>query len=221
MPQHTNCMAYTYGILYRYSRQATINGKEAYKVRSRLLEDASVLTSVSLSSASVSLGGSQWGLKPHFERKSGKISFPENRAFWGPIGTISSAPRMTVGFLYGAGPIFVDKQLRKKKPRIFVSRQKNQSQLWIPRKPRKIGVWVSGAEIQTSAVDTRTAVWVSTAEKFSREKLGIFLESLGGSQRQLCIKARPLSQPQGKSRKCPARTLFWPNWRLSGQAPVC
>ena len=68
------------------------------------------------------------------------------------------------------------------------SRQKTQSQLCIPRKPRKVGVWVSGAEIQTSAVDTRTAVWVSTAEKISKsfwEKLGIFLESSGGSQRQL------------------------------------
>ena len=51
-------------------------------------------------------------------------------------------------------------------------RQTNQSQLWIPRKPRKIGVWVSSAEIQPSAVDTRTAVWVSTAEKFSKIVLG-------------------------------------------------
>ena len=59
-----------------------------------------------------------------------------------------------------------------KYPKLFVSRQENQSQLWIPRKPRKIGVWVSGAGIQTSAVDTRTAVWVSTAEKFSKIVLG-------------------------------------------------
>ena len=55
---------------------------------------------------------------------------------------------------------------------MFVSRQNNQSQLWIPRKPRKIGVWVSGVEIQTSAVDTRTAVWVSTAEKIFKIVLG-------------------------------------------------
>ena len=85
-------------------------------------------------------------------------------------------------------PWFCDWHLRKITAN-FVSRQK--SQLCIPRKPRKIGVWVSGAEIQTSAVDTRTSVWVSTAEKFSKlfwEKLGNFLESLGGSQRQLCIK---------------------------------
>ena len=63
---------------------------------------------------------------------------------------------------------------------------------------------VSGAEIQTSAVDTRTAVWVSTAEKFSKslwEKLGIFLESLGGSQCQLCIKTRPLKISETKTRK--------------------
>ena len=104
---------------------------------------------------------------------------------------------MTVGFSYGAGAetlIFVT-GTSGKYPKLFVSRQKNQNHLWIPRKPRKIGVWVSGAEIQTSAVDTRTAVWVSTAEKFSKsfwEKLGNVLESLGVSQRQLCIKTRPL-----------------------------
>ena len=72
-------------------------------------------------------------------------------------------------------------------PKLFVSRQKNQSQLWIPRKPRKIGVWVSGAAIQTSAVDTRTAVWVSTAEKFSK----IFL----GKTRNVSRKFRGVSAP--------------------------
>ena len=44
-------------------------------------------------------------------------------------------------------------------------------------------------------MDTRTAVWVSTAENFLKslwEKLRIFLESLGGSQHQLCIKTWPL-----------------------------
>ena len=74
-----------------------------------------------------------------------------------------------------------------KKPKIFVSRQKNQSQLWIPRKPRKIGVWVSGAEIQTSAVDTRTAVWVSTPEKTSKIVLG--------KTRNFSRKFRGLSAP--------------------------
>ena len=59
-----------------------------------------------------------------------------------------------------------------KQLKICVSRKKNQSQLCIPRKPRKIGVWVSGAEIQTSAVDIRTAVWVSTAEKNFKIVLG-------------------------------------------------
>ena len=81
---------------------------------------------------------------------------------------------MTVGFLYGAGAetlIFVT-GTSGKYPNIFVSWQKSQSQPWIPGKPRKIGVWVSGAEIQASAVDTRTAVWVSTAEKFSKIVLG-------------------------------------------------
>ena len=58
-----------------------------------------------------------------------------------------------------------------KQPNIFVSRQKIQSQLCIPREPRKIGVRVSGAGVQTSAVDT-TAVWVSTAEKNFKIVLG-------------------------------------------------
>ena len=81
---------------------------------------------------------------------------------------------MTVGFLYGAGAetlIFVT-GTSGKYPKTFVARQKNQSQLWIPRKTRKIGVWVSVAEIQTSAVDTRTAAWVSTAEKIFKIVLG-------------------------------------------------
>ena len=78
-----------------------------------------------------------------------------------------------------------------KNPKIFFSRQKNQSQLWIPRKPRKIGVWVSGAEIQTSAVDTRTAVWVSTPEKFSKIVLG---KTRNFSALQLWIKTRLLLQ---------------------------
>ena len=88
--------------------------------------------------------------------------------------TSTKKTSMTVGILYGAGAetlIFVT-GTSGKYPKLFVSRQKNQSRLWIPRKPRKIGVWVSGAEIQTSAVDTRTAVWVSTPERFSKIVLG-------------------------------------------------
>ena len=46
-----------------------------------------------------------------------------------------------------------------------------KEELRIPRKPRKIGVWVSGAEIQASAVDTRTAVWVSLLACERRRKL--------------------------------------------------
>ena len=83
-------------------------------------------------------------------------------------------PMMTVAFSYGAGAetlIFVTGTAGKYQ-KIFVYRQKKQSQVWIPRKPRKQGVWVSGAEIQTSVVDTRTAVWVSTPEKFSKIVLG-------------------------------------------------
>ena len=82
---------------------------------------------------------------------------------------------MTVAFLYGAGAetlTFVISDSGKRPFEMFVSRWKNQSQLCIPRKPRKIGAWVSGAEIQTSAVDVRTAVWVSTAEKLFEIVLG-------------------------------------------------
>ena len=92
---------------------------------------------------------------------------------------------MMVGFLYGAGAetlIFMTGTSGKVLPS-----GRNQSQRCISRKPRKLDVKVYGAEIQTSAVDTRFAVWVSTAENFSRsfwEKLGVFLESLGWSQRQ-------------------------------------
>ena len=107
---------------------------------------------------------------------------------------------MTVGFFYGPGAetlIFVT-GTSGEYPKVFVSRQKTKVSCGYPENPKKIGVWVSGAEIQTSAVDTRIAVWVSTAENFPKsfwEKLGIFLESLGGSQRQLCIKTQPLLEP--------------------------
>ena len=107
---------------------------------------------------------------------------------------------MTVGFSYGVGAetlIFVT-GTSGKYPKLFVSRQKNESQLWIPRKPRRIGVWVSGAGIQASAVDTRTAVWASTPKKVSKtvlqKTLNFSRKFRGGSQHQLCIKTRPLSR---------------------------
>ena len=58
-----------------------------------------------------------------------------------------------------------DRHLRTK----IVPRQTDQSQHCIPRKP---SVWVSGAEIHTSAVDTRTVVWGSTAENYFNIVLG-------------------------------------------------
>ena len=121
----------------------------------------------------------------------------------------SRRPLLDFADLYGAGAetqIFVA-GTSGKYPKLFVSRQKNQSQLWIPRKPRKIGVWVSGAEIQTSAVDTATAVWVSTPEKFSKTVLGNTrnfsrkFRGVSGSQRQLCIKIRPLQGNSANTKK--------------------
>ena len=70
------------------------------------------------------------------------------------------------------GPNFRDRHLRKIIIQNVGLPTENKCQLCIPRKQRKIGVWVSGAEIQTSAVDTRTAVWVSTAEKIFKIVLG-------------------------------------------------
>ena len=63
------------------------------------------------------------------------------------------------------------------------------------QKTKKIGVWVSGAEIQTSAVDTRTAVWVSTPEKFSKIVLGKtrnFSRKFRGVSAPALYKTRPL-----------------------------
>ena len=108
---------------------------------------------------------------------------------------------MTVGFLYGPGAetlTFVT-GTSGKYLKIFVSRQKNQSQLWIPGKPRKIGVWVSGAEIQTSAVDTRTAVWVSTAAEFSKIFLG---ETRNFSQKFRGVSAPALYKNPAVTRSC-------------------
>ena len=105
-----------------------------------------------------------------------------------------------VGFLYGAGAetlIFVT-GTSGKYPKLCVSRQKNQSQLWIPRKPRKIGVWVSGAEIQTSAVDTRTAAWVSTPEKISKiGKTRNFSRKFRGVSAPALHKTPAVNRPPG------------------------
>ena len=85
---------------------------------------------------------------------------------------------MTVGFLYAAGAetlILVTRTVGN-----ICSQAKKKNSGVKPRKPRKTEAWISGAEIQTSAMDTRTAVWVSTAEEIIRGKLGNALESLGG-----------------------------------------
>ena len=83
-------------------------------------------------------------------------------------------------------PNFRDRHLRKISEIVCLPAE-NQSQLCIPRKPRKIGVWVSGAEIQASGVDTRIAVWVSTAEKMFKIVLG--------ETRNLSRKFRGVSAP--------------------------
>ena len=46
--------------------------------------------------------------------------------------------------------------------RKIVATQKKPKSAVYTQKPRRLGIWVCGAEIQTSAVDIRAAVWVST-----------------------------------------------------------
>ena len=74
---------------------------------------------------------------------------------------------MTVGFntelVLSGSPNFGDRRLGKICPR--AERPKSTVYTKKLRRPRKTGFRVSGPEIQTLAVDTRTAVWVSTAEK--------------------------------------------------------
>ena len=71
---------------------------------------------------------------------------------------------MTVGFSYGAGAETLTFVTGTSGEFLSPSRKAKVSGVY-PENQEKIGVWVSGAEIQTSAVDTRTAAWVSTAEK--------------------------------------------------------
>ena len=112
---------------------------------------------------------------------------------------------MTVGFSYGTGAealIFVAGASGKYPKKFGLPAEKPKSRLCIPRKSREIGVWVSGAEMQASAVDTRTAVWVSTAEKMCKNVLGEtrnLSRLFRGSQHQLCIKTRPLLGPSSTS----------------------
>ena len=74
---------------------------------------------------------------------------------------------------------------------IFVSRQKKkQNQLCIPRKPRPQR-WIP--ELRFGYPPLRNF------SKSFWEKLGIFLESLGGSQRQLCTKTWLLMKDESSS----------------------
>ena len=51
---------------------------------------------------------------------------------------------------------------------------------------------MSGAQIQASAMDTRTAIWASTLEENHSERAQKISRMFGGSQHQLSIKIRPL-----------------------------
>ena len=81
--------------------------------------------------------------EPLSAERKGRNPAQGSRGFRAPepglgIGLLVSP--MTVGLLYGAGAetlIFVT-GISGKYPKLFVSLQKDQSQLWIPRKPRKL-----------------------------------------------------------------------------------
>ena len=63
----------------------------------------------------------------------------------------------------GEGEHLILRHLRKITENVCLPGKITKVSCVYPENQAKIGVWVSGAEIQTSAVDARTAVWVSTA----------------------------------------------------------
>ena len=133
---------------------------------------------------------------------------------------------MTVGFLYGAGadPNFRDRHLRKITENFCLPTEKPKSAVHT-QKPRKIGVWVSGAEIQTSAVDTRTAIWVSAAEKIFKIVLGETRKIWGrakGAMKRACGKTvvqRPKNGQQQVVNQKPAARLPRKDSHFSGPRP--
>ena len=80
-----------------------------------------------------------------------EISFSMSFSFFGLVG------RRGFAIVLGFG----DRRLRK-----YVSPGRKTKTAVLCQKTEKTEVQVSGAEIQTLVVDTRIAVWVSTAEKF-------------------------------------------------------
>ena len=90
-----------------------------------------------------------------------------------------------------------------KYPKIFVSRQENQSRLWIPKKIHEKMVF------RYPVLRSKPQRWIPELpfgypplRNFPNsfwEKLGMFLDSSGGSQRQLCIKTRPWNESHGSS----------------------
>ena len=112
---------------------------------------------------------------------------------------------MTVGF-YGAGAetltFVTGSSLRKITENSRLPAEKPKSAVYTQKTKKKKGVWVSGAEIQTSAVDTRIAVWVSTAEKFFKTVLG--------ETRNFSRKFRGVSAPAlYKNPAVKMNFLFW------------
>ena len=79
------------------------------------------------------------------------------------------------GFLYRLGPealIFATGAVGNIWKRLSPLGRTQKQRCTYPENQEKTEVGVSGAEIQTLAVDARTAVWVSTAEKNFKIVLG-------------------------------------------------
>ena len=61
----------------------------------------------------------------------------------------------------------------------------------------------SSAEIQASATDTRTQFGYPPLRRSFCERLGNFLDTLGWSERRLCVKTWPLANPVGPYPRTP------------------
>ena len=79
-----------------------------------------------------------------------------------PRASLPPPNNMTVWFLYGAGAETLNFGQRRLWKDLSPGRKKSAV---YTKKPRKTEVQVSGAEIQTLAVDTRTAIWVLPLRK--------------------------------------------------------
>ena len=105
-----------------------------------------------------------------------------------------------MGFLYGDDAetlVLVTGALRK----LYSVREAQNSGVY-PQNPEKTEVQVSHAEIHTLAVDTGTAIWVSTAEKTVLRENQKCSRKFGWCEHQFCIKIWPLKNSKWSKAGC-------------------